>query len=159
MKEILELLQKDARLTAAQIAVMLGKSETEVAAAIAEMEENKTILGYKPLINWDKTDKAFVSALIELRVTPQKGEGFDQIAERINQFPQVKSVFLMSGAFDLTVLVEGKDLKEVALFVSEKLATMDNVLSTATHFMLKTYKSEGVVFASDEKDQREVITL
>lgn len=159
MNEILSILLQDARTSIEDIAVMTGKSIEEVAATIQELEDNHVILGYKPLINWEKTDREYVKALIELKVTPQLGEGFDAIAERIYSFPQVLHLYLMSGAYDLAVFVEGKNIKEVAMFVSEKLAPMASVLSTATHFMLKTYKREGVIFEGDNKDTREVITL
>lgn len=146
MTEILKLLEKDAKLTAAQIAAMLGKEEAEVAAAIAEYEEKKLILGYQALIDWDCTGEELVTALIEVKVTPQRGDGFDRIAERIYQYDEVESVYLMSGAYDLTVILAGKTLKEVASFVSARLSTIDGVISTATHFILKKYKEKGCVF-------------
>ena len=138
---------------------MLGIDEEQVEEKIKELEKNNVITGYKTLINWDKTDNDVVSALIELRITPQRGEGFDKIAERIYKYPQVKSLYLMSGAYDLAVNIEGKSMREVALFVAQKLAPMDSVISTATHFVLKKYKEEGIVFEDDEKDTRQVITL
>ena len=138
---------------------MIGKTEDEVAAAIAEMEKENIIVGYKTMINRDKTDDERVTALIELRITPQRGEGYDKIAERIYKYPQVKSLYLMSGAYDLAVIIEGKTMKEVALFVAQKLAPMEAVISTATHFMLKKYKDDGLIFYKDEKDTRQVITL
>ena len=146
MTEILKLLEKDAKLTAAQIAAMLGKEEAEVAAAIAEYEEKKLILGYQALIDWDCTGEELVTALIEVKVTPQRGDGFDRIAERIYQYDEVESVYLMSGAYDLTVIIAGRTLKEVASFVSARLSTIDGVISTATHFILKKYKEKGCVF-------------
>ncbi|MBQ4159882.1 MAG: Lrp/AsnC family transcriptional regulator, partial [Clostridia bacterium] len=130
-----------------------------VAAAIQSLEKDKTILGYRAMINWEKTMKESVIALIEIKVTPQMGEGFDKIAKRIYQYDVVQSVYLMSGGFDLCVMIEGKTLKEVALFVSEKLAPMDSVQSTATHFVLKKYKDAGVVFQQDSGDERRMITL
>ena len=159
MEQILELLEKDCKLNAKQIAVMIDKDPDAVAAAIRSFEKDGVILGYKTLINWEKTMKEYVTAFIELRVTPQIGQGFDQIAKKIYQYDMVKSVYLMSGGFDLAVFIEGRTLKEVALFVSEKLAPMDAVLSTATHFVLKRYKDGGVVFNHDQNDEREVITL
>lgn len=159
MEEILELLEKDCRLTAEQIAVMLDKDPDAVAAAIESFEKDGTILGYKTLINWEKTMKEYVTAFIELKITPQFGEGFDKIAKKIYQFDMVKSVYLMSGGFDLAVFIEGRTLKEVALFVSEKLAPMDTVISTATHFVLKKYKDSGVIFNHESGDERRVITL
>ena len=158
-EQILEMLEKDCRLTPQQIAVMLDEDPDAVAAAIKSFEKDGTILGYKTLINWEKTMKEYVTAFIELRVTPQFGEGFDKIAKKIYQFDMVKSVYLMSGGFDLAVFIEGKTLKEVSLFVSEKLAPMDTVISTSTHFVLKKYKDSGVVFAHETNDERRVITL
>lgn len=159
MKEILELIEKNSRLTAEQIAVMLGRDVLEVRAAIKKMEDDKIILGYNTLVNWEKTNKEFVTALIEVKVTPQRGQGFDRIAERIYRYPEVKSVYLMSGGFDLTVIIEGKTMKEVAYFVAEKLAPLESVMSTATHFVLKKYKDKDVIFDEEYKDDREVITL
>jgi len=135
--EILQILSKNSRLTNEQIAVMLGKTEEEIAKAIREMEEKNIILGYPALIDWEKTDNDIVTAYIEVKVTPQRDKGFDDVAEKIYQFSQVKSCSLMSGSFDLFVVVEGKSMKDVALFVAEKLATIDSVLSTSTHFVLK----------------------
>ena len=138
---------------------MLGISEEEVSEKIREMEKQNIIVGYKTIVNWDKTDIDLVTALIELRITPQRGEGFDKVAERIYKYPQVRSLFLMSGAYDLAVTISGKSMKDVALFVASKLAPMDSIISTATHFVLKKYKEEGIVFEDDEKDTRQVITL
>jgi len=157
--EILEILERDSRTTAARIAEMLGISEEEVVETIKRLEEKKIILGYKTLINWEKTSKEMVNAIIELKITPARGEGFDKVASRIYKYPQVKNLYLMSGSYDLCVIVQGKSMKEVALFVAEKLAPMESVISTATHFMLKTYKEEGVIFDETEKDTREMIRL
>ncbi|HEY8422906.1 MAG TPA: Lrp/AsnC family transcriptional regulator [Thermoclostridium sp.] len=157
--EILHILSKNSRLTNEQIAVMIGKKEEEVAKAIKEMEDKNIILGYPALIDWEKTDNDIVSAYIEVKVTPQRDKGFDDVAERIYQFPQVKSCSLMSGSFDLFVVVEGKSMKDVALFVAEKLATIDSVLSTSTHFVLKKYKDKGVIFNQNGKDTREAVVL
>ena len=160
MKEILEIIERnDSKLSVEEIAQMTGKTVAEVAAAIDDLEKKNIIVGYKTLINWEKTEKDVVTALIELRVTPQRGEGFDKMAQRIYKYPQVKSLYLMSGAYDLAVTIEGKSMKEVALFVAQKLAQMDSVISTATHFILKKYKEEGICFEDDEKDTRQVITL
>ena len=160
MNEILNILDKEKKLVSnADIARMLGCGEEEVAGRIKNLEKNHIIVGYKTIINWDKTSREFVTALIELRITPQRGEGFDKVAERIYKYPQVKSLYLMSGAYDLAITIEGKTMKEVALFVAEKLAPMDSVISTATHFVLKKYKDEGIVYEDNEKDTREVITL
>lgn len=159
MEQILELLEKDCKITADQIAVMIDKDPAAVATAIKSFEQDGTILGYKTLINWENTMKEYVTAFIELKVTPQLGEGFDKIAKKIYQHDCVKSVYLMSGGFDLAVFIEGKTLKEVSLFVSEKLAPMDSVISTATHFVLKKYKDMGVIFAHEAEDERRMITL
>ena len=160
MEEILNILDKEkGNVSRAKIAQMLGMEEKEVADKIEKMEKENVIVGYKTIVNWDKTDKDVVVALIELRITPQRGEGFDKVAERIYKYPQVKSLYLMSGAYDLAVTIEGSSMKEVALFVAQKLAPMDSIISTATHFVLKKYKEEGIVFEDDEKDTRQVITL
>lgn len=160
MEEILNILDKEkGNVSRAKIAQMLGMEEKEVPDKIEKMEKENVIVGYKTIVNWDKTDKDVVVALIELRITPQRGEGFDKVAERIYKYPQVKSLYLMSGAYDLAVTIEGKSMKEVALFVAQKLAPMDSIISTATHFVLKKYKEEGIVFEDDEKDTRQVITL
>ena len=160
MEEILNILDKEkGNVSRAKIAQMLGMEEKEVADKIEKMEKENVIVGYKTIVNWDKTDKDVVVALIDLRITPQRGEGFDKVAERIYKYPQVKSLYLMSGAYDLAVTIEGKSMKEVALFVAQKLAPMDSIISTATHFVLKKYKEEGFVFEDDEKDTRQVITL
>ncbi len=159
MNELLELLQKDARISIEQLAVMTGRTADEIESELQKLRDENIIAGYTALINWDKTDRDYVSALIELKITPSDGKGFDVVAEKIAKYPQVRSLYLMSGAYDLAVFVEGKSLKEVALFVSEKLAQMEAVLSTATHFMLKTYKSAGITFDTKQKDNREVITL
>ena len=158
MLEILELLQNNSRLTAQQIAVMTGQEEEEVRKIVERLEADKTIIKYFTLINWEKAGVEKVSALIEVKMTPQRDVGFDSVAERIYRFPEVKTVHLMSGAYDLAVLVEGVTMKEVALFVGTKLATIENVLSTATHFVLKTYKQDGFVFEDRETDKRLVIT-
>ena len=160
MEEILNIRDKEkVNVSRAKIAQMLGMEEKEVADKIEKMEKENVIVGYKTIVNWDKTDKDVVVALIELRITPQRGEGFDKVAERIYKYPQVKKLYLMSGAYDLAVTIEGKSMKEVALFVAQKLAPMDSIISTATHFVLKKYKEEGIVFEDDEKDTRQVITL
>lgn len=159
MNDILEILEKNSNASIESIAVMLGKSVEEVKAEISKLENDGIIVGYKALINWEKTDSENVTALIELKVTPQRGEGFDKVAERIYRYPQVKACYLMSGGFDLTVLIEGKSMKEVALFVAEKLATLENVLSTATHFVLKKYKDKGIIFEVNERDEREAVRL
>ncbi len=159
MNEILEILEKNSSISVENIALMLNKSVDEVREKIRKLEEDGIIVGYKALINWDKTDKETVTALIEVKVTPQRGQGFDKVAERIYRYPQVKACYLMSGGFDLTVIIEGNSMKEVALFVAEKLAPIENVLSTATHFILKKYKDKGIVFEKKPEDDREAVIL
>lgn len=155
---ILESLDKNAKLTAAELAVMLGESEAAVTAEIRRMEEELIICGYPTLIDWDKTEKHCVTAMIEVKVTPQRGKGFDEIAERIYQFEEVEAVYLMSGGFDLCVMLKGTSLKSVAEFVSGKLAPMESVLSTATHFVLKKYKEHGLPLVNRTEDERMLIT-
>ena len=147
---ILEILKDDARTSHAEIASMLGASEAEVKSAIAEMEKKGVIVKYTAIINDEKTEKDFVEALIEVKVSPVREKGFNEIAEYIYQFEEVKSVYLMSGAYDLAVFVEGRTLRDAARFVSEKLSGIDKVLSTATHFILKKYKVEGIVLEREE---------
>ena len=159
MNEFLEILEKNSKYTNEQLAVMLNKSVEEVRAIIQKFEEENVILGYNTLINWEKTDKEKVTALIEVKVTPQRGEGFDKVAARIYRYPEVKACYLMSGGFDLTVIIEGSTMKEVALFVAEKLAPLESVLSTATHFVLKKYKDKGTIFEEKQKDDREVLFI
>ena len=150
--KILSLVEGDARLTKERIAVMLDKSVEEISRAMEELENEGVILGYKALVDWDKTDKEYVTALIELKVTPQRDRGFQKVAERIANYPEVKDMYLMSGAYDYCVIIEGKTMKQVALFVAEKLATIENVLSTSTHFVLRKYKNNGVSFGMGEDD-------
>lgn len=156
MEQLLELLQDNAQLTPAQLAVMVGKEEGEVKKAIARYEKEGVIKGYHALINWERTESQKAAALIELRVTPQKDTGFDEIAGRIMNFSEVESVYLMSGGFDLAVTVVGRTMQDIAMFVAKRLSTIDGVLSTATHFVLTKYKDGGVVFNSDyeEIDER-----
>lgn len=160
MQEILDLLQNDARLSAEDIATMTRKPVEEVKATIAQMEKDGIILKYTAVINQEKvpTEKDFVRAVIEIQVTPEREHGFDALAERIYRFPQVKSLHLMSGGYDLQVIIEGKTLKDVAFFVSEKLATLNGVKSTKTHFVLKTYKENDIVYVDGKKDGREGVT-
>ncbi len=152
--EILKLLEKDARLTPEQISVMLCANKAEVEAQIKELEQSGIILGYNTIIDWEKTDMESVTAMIEVKLTPQRDRGFDRVAQKIYNYPEVKSVYLMSGAYDLSVLIEGKTMKEVALFVSQKLATIEAVISTATHFVLHKYKDKGVLYDNTEIDER-----
>ncbi|SFL13365.1 DNA-binding transcriptional regulator, Lrp family [Paenibacillus sp. 1_12] len=155
---IIELLKEDARRSSALIATMLGASEAEVSGAIRELEEANVIVKYATVVNWSKVDDDKVTALIEVQITPERGRGFDAIAERIYLYPEVKSVYLMSGAYDLLVEIEGKTLKEVASFVSNKLSPIDRVLSTKTHFILKKYKQDGIIFEDKEEDPRLLIS-
>lgn len=157
-RSILAILAENNRLAPEDIATMLGLPVDEVARFISEMEESKVILKYNTLINWEKAGEEMVSALIDVKVQPQREVGFDTVAERIYRFPQVQSVYLMSGGYDLSVLIEGKSMKDVALFVAEKLATLEYVQSTATHFVLKKYKQDGVIFEDKEEDRRLMVT-
>ena len=156
--KILNLIEEDCKLTAKDIAAMIGEDEAAVAAELAAMEKEHVICGYTSIIDWDKTDNEFVTALIELRVTPQRGEGFDKIAERISNYPEVDTVYLMSGAYDFAVIIKGKTMKEVSLFVSSKLAPMEAVVGTATHFVLKKYKDHGTVLEAKKVDERQAVT-
>ena len=155
---ILDILQEDCRISLEKMAVMTGASIQEVAAAIDSLEARKIILRYSPTINWDRTDRERVEAMIEVRVTPQRDMGFDAIARRIYRFDEVKSVYLMSGSYDLLVLVEARTLKELAAFVSGKLSPLETVTGTATSFVLTRYKEEGVIFENDDADRRLVIS-
>ncbi|MBN3523069.1 Lrp/AsnC family transcriptional regulator [Paenibacillus apiarius] len=155
---ILKLLKEDARRSPGLIATMLGVEEEEVRAAITEMEDDHVIVKYATVLNWSKVNDEKVTALIEVQITPERGRGFEGIAERIYLFPQVKSVYLMSGAYDLLVEVEGKNLREVASFVSDKLSPIESVLSTKTHFILKKYKQEGIIYEDREDDHRLVVS-
>lgn len=156
-EEILEILRDDSRTSPAEMALMLGKSEAEVLAAINELEDDNIIVKYHTKINWEKTNDAMVEALIEVKVVPQRDRGFDSIARRIYRFDEVKSVYLMSGAYDLMVLIEGETMKQAAFFVAERLSTLEGVLSTATHFVLKKYKDDGVIM-DDEPDDRLLVS-
>lgn len=155
---LLDILQEDCRIPLEKLAVMTGVSIKEVAEAIDALEKRKIILRYSPIINWDRTDRERVEAMIEVRVTPQRDMGFDAIARRIYRFDEVKSVYLMSGSYDLLVLVEARTLKELAAFVSGKLSPLETVTGTATSFVLKRYKEEGVIFENDDTDRRLVIS-
>lgn len=157
-EKILAVMEKNSRIDLNDLAALLGESAAAVANEIAEMEKENIICGYHTMINWDKTGDEKVVALIEVKVTPQRGMGFDKIAERIYQYSEVNSVYLMSGSFDFTVILEGKTMREVAQFVSEKLSPMDSVLSTATHFVLKKYKDHGTVMCDKAEDERMLIT-
>ena len=156
--KVLELLKEDARRSPELIATMLGEPLEEVVQAIAEMEKDHVIVKYAPIVNWSKVDDRKVTALIEVQITPERGRGFEGIAERIYLYPEVKTVYLMSGAYDLLVEVEGRTLNDVANFVSSKLSTIDSVLSTKTFFILKKYKQDGIIFEEKEGDQRLLVT-
>jgi DNA-binding Lrp family transcriptional regulator len=157
-KEILEILRQDCRVDAEQIAVMIDADPAEVAEEIKRLERDRVIVKYNAVVNMEKFDKDMVQALIEVRVTPQREQGFDALAKRIYRFTEVRSVYLVSGSYDLMVLVEGLDMRQVALFVAEKLSVIDGVLSTATSFVLRKYKEDGVIILDDEKDDRLVVT-
>ena len=158
-KDILKLIDKNSKMSVHDLAAMLNAKEEEIQAEICAMEADQVICGYTTLINWDKVnDEEAVTALIEVKVTPQRGDGFDRIAERIYKFEEVEAVYLMSGAYDLTVIIHGRSMREVATFVSGRLATMESVMSTATHFILKKYKEHGIVLCEKNKDERMLIT-
>ncbi|MDD2392858.1 MAG: Lrp/AsnC family transcriptional regulator [Eubacteriales bacterium] len=159
MTRVLGLLDRNAKLTAEDIATRIKLPVSEVEAIIHKAEQDGMILGYKAVINWDRIVENTVTAMIEVRITPQQSLGFDRIARRIYSFPQVKDCLLMSGGFDLLLIVEDRSLKDVANFVSEKVAQLDNVISTATHFILKRYKSNGVIFEDKGENDREAVVL
>ena len=157
-EKILTFIEKNSRIDIKELAIILGEDELSVANELAAMEADHVICGYHTLINWDKTDIEKVTALIEVSVTPQRGQGFDKIAERIYNYPEVDCVYLISGGFDFMVMIEGKTMRGVAQFVSEKLSTQESVLSTATHFILKKYKDHGSVMVNPSKDERMLVT-
>lgn len=152
--ELLKLLENDARLTPAQLAILLESTPADITETLREYEKNGTILGYKAIVDWEKTECESVTAMIDVKLTPQRDRGFDRVAEKIYNYPEVKSVYLMSGGYDLSVLIEGKTMKEVAYFVSQKLAPIEAVTSTATHFVLHKYKDKGVLYDTTETDER-----
>lgn len=156
-EKILQVIEKNSRINMKELAIILGCEEIDVVNEIVKMEEEGVICGYHTLIDWEKTSIDKVSALIEVRVTPQRGQGFDNIAERIYKYPEVNAVYLISGGYDLLISLEGKSLKEISAFVSDKLSTLESVLSTATHFVLKKYKDHGTVLAKKYEDTREKI--
>ena len=156
--EILRYLEKNSRVNLQELAVLLGVDETLVANEIADMEKEKIICGYHTLIDWDKTGEEKVTALIEVRVTPQRNQGFDRIAERIYNYPEVFAVYLISGGYDLLVTLDGKSLQEVSRFVSEKLSPIDSVISTATYFILKKYKDHGTIMVPKKESERMLMT-
>lgn len=157
-EQILAIIEKNSRISVKELAVILGAEEIDVANDLKALEEEGIICGYHTMIDWEKTDIEKVTALIEVRITPQRGQGFDKLAERIYKYPEVNSVYLISGGYDLLVSLEGKSLKQVSSFVSDKLSTLDGVLSTATHFVLKKYKDHGTILGKKYEDTREMIT-
>lgn len=157
-EKILTFIEKNSRIDLKELAIMLGVDEASVVQELRKMEEEHIICGYHTLIDWDKTGVEKVTAMIEVRVTPQREMGFDKVAERIYNYPEVNAVFLISGGFDLMVTLEGKTLREVSQFVTDKLSTLDSVLSTKTNFILKKYKDHGTVMASKPKDERILMT-
>lgn len=158
-KQILKHIEKHSKINLGELAVMLGTDEVTVANEIAEMEKEKIICGYHTLIDWDKAGVELVTALIEVRVTPQRNQGFDRIAERIYNYPEVNAVYLISGGYDLLVTLEDKTLKEVSQFVSDKLSPVEAVISTATHFILKKYKDHGTILVKKAESERMPVTL
>ena len=155
--KLLQLLESDCTLNHDQLAAMTGLSEAEVKAEIKKLENDRLILGYRAVVDWDRTEREAVTALIEVKVTPQRGEGFERVAERIYQYDEVESVYLMSGAYDLTVIISGRSLKEVAHFVGEKLAVIEDVTGTATHFILRKYKEKHIIFEKRPEQEKEWI--
>mgnify|MGYP001096075283 CR=1 FL=1 len=157
--ELLHIIEKNARLSVSDIAIRMGETEDTVAAELQKLQNEGVILGFSSVVDWDKTERESVTAMIEIRITPQRNKGFNQIASQLYQYPQVTSCFLMSGGFDIMLMIEDSTLREVASFVSEKVAPIDGVVSTSTHFILKRYKSNGIIFDSVVEDDRETIVL
>ena len=157
-EQILAIIEKNSRIDLKELAVILGVEEIDVVNELQALQDEGIICGYHTMINWEKTNLDKVTALIEVRITPQRGQGYDHIAERIYKYPDVNSVYLISGGYDLMVTVDGKNLQTVASFVNNKLATIDGVLSTATHFILKKYKDHGTILSKNYEDTREMIT-
>ena len=157
-EELLSIIEKNSRIDLKELAVRLDKKEIDIVNELQKLEEERVICGYHTLINWEKTSIEKVTALIEVKVTPQRGKGFDRIASRIYNYPEVRDVYLMSGGFDLLVILEEKSLKDIAMFVSEKLSTLDSIISTGTHFILKKYKDHGTIIDEHIKDEREVVS-
>lgn len=158
-REVLNIIEKNSRIDLKELAIMLGSNEVEVANAIADMEKDHIICGYHTMINWENTSDEKVTAMIEVTVTPQRGEGFDKIAERIYNFSEVQSVYLMSGGFDFMVILEEKTMKSVSQFISDKLSPIEQIRGTATHFVLKKYKEHGIVLNEEKGDERMLVTL
>lgn len=157
-KEILEYIERNARVDLKEVAVCLGMTEIDVANELAAMESEGIICGYHTLIDWEKVTEERIHALIEVRVTPKRDKGFDDIAERIYKYPEVSSTYLISGGFDLLVFMEGKTLREISTFVSQKLSTLDSILSTTTHFVLRKYKDQGIILKKKNEDERMIMT-
>lgn len=157
-KKILHLIEQDAKLTPKTVAAMLGEDELKVTEIIAKLEKENIILGYKTVINWQRTEEEGVTAMIDVKVTPEREVGFNSVAERICRFPEVTSVYLMSGTYDLSVVVTGKNMQDIAWFVSHKLSTLSQVQSTVTHFILKRYKQENFIFEEQYEDKRLVVS-
>lgn len=157
-EQILAIIEKNSRIDLGELAILMGVPEIDVVNELQKMEEEGVICGYHTLIDWEKTSIDKVTALIEVRVTPQRGEGFDKIAERIYKYPEVTSLYLISGGYDLLITLEGKSIKEISGFVSDKLSPLESVLSTATHFILKKYKDHGTILSKKSKDERIKVT-
>ena len=154
MNELLRLLENDARLSPSALALMLNKEEGDIKKMIEDAENQGIILGYQTKIDWDKTNREYVSAMIELKITPQRDRGYEHIAQKIYNYPEVESLYLMSGGFDLAVMIKGKTMREVAFFVAEKLATIEDVVATSTHFVLRKYKDNNVIYGAVPVDER-----
>ena len=154
--KLLKLIENDATLTPEQLSAMLSKEVGDIRSIIERFEREGVILGRQSLIDWDKTDREYVTAFIEVKIQPQRDRGFDTVAEKIYNYPEVKSLYLMSGGFDFVVMIEGRTMREVAYFVAQKLATIEFVTSTSTHFVLKKFKDKGVVYKAPELDEREI---
>ena len=157
-EKLLSIMEKNSRIDLKELAIRLGEEEIDIINELQKLEDERIICGYHTLVNWEKTSIEKVTALIEVKVTPQRGQGFDRIAARIYNYPEVRDVYLISGGFDLLVTLEEKSLKDIARFVSEKLSTLDSILSTGTHFILKKYKDHGTIIDEQVKDEREVIS-
>lgn len=157
--ELLQIIEHNARISVKELAVMLGCTEDEVTSELEDCKKENVILGYNTMINWEKTEREPVTALIEVRITPQRNQGFDKIANQLYRYPQVSSCYLMSGGFDLMLIIEDSTMREVAGFISDKVAPLEGVLSTSTHFILKKYKSNGTLFTQKPADDREAIVL
>ena len=158
-EQILTFLEKNSKINLGELAIMLGSDEAIIANEVQQMEKEGIICGYHTLIDWERTSAEKITALIEVRVTPQRGQGFDSIAERIYNYPEVRSVYLISGGYDLMVILEGRSLREVSSFVSNKLSTLDSVISTATHFILKKYKDYGTILEKRDAEERMLMTF